>query len=358
MNPSALGISAVKTLFRFIHKRFLWMMILCYVVAALFPAFGLWIRDTTCGSLAWNGQAPIKITLPLVMLSLLLFNAGIGINAAELKSLAKQPLLLVAGLAANLLLPLAFTFIAAKAMDFWHNSDEVQNILVGLALIASMPIAASSTAWSQKSSGNLSLSLGLVVATTALSPLTTPFGLHAVSLMTTGDYAEDLNEIAQQHVNTFLFVSVLIPTLCGIAVHFLFANRLKRIMPVIKNSNLINLMLLNYANAAAVLPSAFEQPDWDFLLAIGIIAGALCCIAFWAGYYLPCLLKAGNAEKSSLMFGLGMNNNGAGLVLASMLLFDHPLVMLPIIVYNLMQQIAAGVADYLLKDKEFVPREG
>jgi predicted Na+-dependent transporter len=42
------------------------------------------------------------------------------------------------------------------------------------------------------------------------------------------------------------------------------------------------------------------------------------------------------------MFGLGMNNNGTGLVLASATLADHPLVMLPIIFYNLVQHLMAA----------------
>ena len=51
------------------------------------------------------------------------------------------------------------------------------------------------------------------------------------------------------------------------------------------------------------------------------------------------------------MFGLGMNNNGTGLVLASMALADHPQVLLPIIFYNLVQHLVAGMVDYLLCDR-------
>jgi BASS family bile acid:Na+ symporter len=45
------------------------------------------------------------------------------------------------------------------------------------------------------------------------------------------------------------------------------------------------------------------------------------------------------------MFGLGMNNNGTGLVLASLALADHPRVTLPIIFSNLVQHLAAGFVD-------------
>ncbi len=49
------------------------------------------------------------------------------------------------------------------------------------------------------------------------------------------------------------------------------------------------------------------------------------------------------------MFGLGRNNNGTGLVLASIALGSQPLVMLPTIVYNLVQHLIAGGVDALLR---------
>ena len=66
------------------------------------------------------------------------------------------------------------------------------------------------------------------------------------------------------------------------------------------------------------------MPDYDFLGVMPFIATALCAFAFGAGWLLAKILKAGPAEQHSLMFGLGMNNNGAGLVLASLALADHP----------------------------------
>ncbi|WP_198953797.1 hypothetical protein [Rhodopirellula sp. MGV] len=49
--------------------------------------------------------------------------------------------------------------------------------------------------------------------------------------------------------------------------------------------------------------------------------------------------------KASLMFALGMNNNGTGLVLAGLTLANHPEVMLPIILYNLVQHLIAALVD-------------
>jgi BASS family bile acid:Na+ symporter len=51
------------------------------------------------------------------------------------------------------------------------------------------------------------------------------------------------------------------------------------------------------------------------------------------------------------MFGLGMNNNGTGLVLASIALSSYPNIMVPIIFYNLVQHIAAGTLREIMNRK-------
>ena len=66
------------------------------------------------------------------------------------------------------------------------------------------------------------------------------------------------------------------------------------------------------------------------------------------GWLVARLMKSPADDMTSLMFGLGMNNNGTGLVLASMALEDHPRVLLPIIFYNLVQHLGAGLADRFL----------
>jgi BASS family bile acid:Na+ symporter len=66
---------------------------------------------------------------------------------------------------------------------------------------------------------------------------------------------------------------------------------------------------------------------------------------FAAGYGLARALDATRADTASMMFGLGMNNNGTALVLASTALAEHPQVMLPVILYNLVQHFAASIVD-------------
>jgi BASS family bile acid:Na+ symporter len=333
----------------FVHHYFLWLLLATYGVAAVAPGLGQAIRNVSLGEVHVLGEK-MRVTLPVVMLAFLIFNAGLGIQPGQVRNLIRRPSGLILGLAANLFVPIAYIFAVSVTMRWWHSDDEVQNILTGLALVASMPIAGSSTAWSQNANGNLALSLGLVLFSTLLSWFTTPVALHAVGWVTKGDYSEDLHTLAQGSAGSFLAISVILPSLIGIGVRRAAGGeRIQRVRPVLKLLNSIDLLLLNYSNAALSLPKAIAERDWDFLAAILIIVVGLCATAFAAGYLIARWTGADHGQKVSLMFGLGMNNNGTGLVVASIFLGDHPLVLLPIIFYNLVQHLVAGTVDYLLK---------
>jgi bile acid:Na+ symporter, BASS family len=289
------------------------------------------------------------MTVPSVLLALLLFNAGLGTRAHELRKLAHHPRLLAVGVTGNVVVPLLFIAGISLLMRLWHNPEEVQQILTGLALIAAMPIAGASSAWAQNANGNLALSLGLILLTTLLSPILTPTVLHAVGFVTVGDYSDDLHELASDGAGAFLGAWVILPSLLGLAAHTILGEkRAALVSPYVKLLNSAILIVLNYSNAALSLPQVASQPDFDFLAAILIIVGSLCAVMFGAGYLISQVFRSDHRSAASMMFGLGMNNNGAGLVLASLMMSDHPSVMLPIIIYNLLQHLAASIVDKVL----------
>jgi BASS family bile acid:Na+ symporter len=331
-----------------LSRHIFWFLLGSYALAAVWPAAGLWIKDSTLAEVALFDQR-VRVTLPMAMLALLLVNAGLGVRPARLGGLPRRSLVLLAGLAANLAIPIAFAFGLTNLLGFWHDPDEVQSLLVGLALVASMPIAGSSTAWSQNVNGDMALSLGLVLLSTLLSPLTTPAALHAVGLMADGEYAAQLHALAAQGTGGFLAVCVVLPSLLGLLGRAALGGaRAESAKPGLKLVNSVTLLVLNYSNGAVSLPQALAGPDWDFLGMTLVAALALCVAAFAAGWALARLLRAGAGQRAALMFGLGMNNNGAGLVLASVALSGYPRVMLPLIFYNLVQHLVAGAATYLL----------
>ena len=267
---------ALANLSHVIHKRLLWLLIASYALAAGYPALGLWIRDVKMGAVSVFGSRT-HVSLSMLMLASLLLNAGLGVRLRDMGKILARPRLLGAGLAANLIVPIAFILVVTRMMSGWHNADEVQNILVGLALVASMPIAGSSTAWAQNADGELALSLGMVLFSTLLSPLTTPLALHSVGLMATGDYAEDLHELAAGGTGAFLGICVLAPSLIGIGIRRIIGEvRIAAAKPHLKLINSAILLTLNYSNASVSLPQAVADPDPDFLFLTLAVVVSLC----------------------------------------------------------------------------------
>src|SRR5262245_5228018 len=148
---------AITYLGRLIHERFFWFLLATCAAAACVPGPGLWLRSVSFGAVSlWGQTAPLS--LPTLMLAFLLFSAGLGVQTSQLRHMVRDPKPLFAGLVANLALPVAFLVVISQVMGGWHNADYVGSLLVGLALIASMPVAATSTLWSQHANGNLALS--------------------------------------------------------------------------------------------------------------------------------------------------------------------------------------------------------
>jgi BASS family bile acid:Na+ symporter len=348
--------SVSESVSHFLHRYFLWLLIGVCGTAALWPAPGLWVKDVSFGEMPLFGEGT-KVTLPMLLLALLLADAGLVAQVSRLRDLRRFSLILFVGLAANLVVPITFIFGVTPVMGFWLDPDEVQDILVGLALIAAMPVAGSSTAWSQSSNGNLVLSLGLVVCSTLLSPLTTPVTLRAVGLLTFGDHAEDLNGLAAHGTGSFLTVCVVFPSLLGLILNCVLGEaRIAPAKPYLKVLSAVTLLLLIYTNASASLPEAVSYPDADFLATAVGVAVSLGAVAFASGWGVGRLLRADSDQQTSLMFGLGMSNNGSGLVLASVALAEHPRVMLPLIIYNLVQHLLAGGVTFL-RGRAAVPQD-
>src|SRR5437773_156296 len=198
---------AVGVCLKFVHEHFLWLLIGAYALAAFVPAVGLGIRDVSLGEGA-VGQHRMVVSLPVLMLAVLLFNAGLGVKVTQLGNLARKPHVLLVGLIGNLVVPIGFIFCIAHLISHWHDPEEVQVIIVGLALVAAMPIAGSSTAWSQNANGDMALSLGLMLLSTFLSPLTTPFTFRMIEQLTFEEYAEVLFGLGT-HGTGFLFWVVI-----------------------------------------------------------------------------------------------------------------------------------------------------
>jgi bile acid:Na+ symporter, BASS family len=339
-----------------IHSHLLGLVIGAYILAAFLPGPGLWLRNATIIKFGVDAAGSAVKALPL-LLGLLLFSAGLRVRIEQAGRILRQPRMVLIGVVANLAVPVAYIVMIALGLRHWNDMEEAESLLVGLALVAAMPIAGSSAGWAQHNDADLSLSLGLVLLSTLLSPLTTPLTLRSVGLVALGQPAVQLQHLASHGTGVFLALWVLMPTVLGILSRILLGEkRVERCADAVKMGSTLCLFILCYANAAVCLPMLLHEPDWDFLGLSLLIVTGLCVLTFATGSVIGRLAQTGRPQRVSLMFGLGMNNNGTGLVLASMALGSTPIMMLPIILYNLIQHLAAGCVSSLaarrfLKDR-------
>ncbi len=336
--------TALSRITHVIHSHLLGLIIFAYILAGLVPGPGLLLRSATVMKF---GAGSVVTALPL-LLGLLLFCAGLRVRIDQAGQTLRQPRMVLIGVLANLAVPVAYIVMIALGLRHWHDMEEAQSLLVGLALVVAMPIAGSSAGWAQHNDADLSLSLGLVLVSTLFSPLTTPLALRSVGLVADGQPAAQLQHLANHGTGAFLALWVLMPTVLGILCRYLLGEKqVERCADAIKLVSTLCLFVLCYANAAVCLPLVVHQPDWDFLGLSLLIVTGLCVLAFASGSVIGRLAQTGRPQRVSLMFGLGMNNNGTGLVLASMSLGSSPTMMLPMILYNLVQHLAAGCVSSL-----------
>src|SRR5215472_13111431 len=84
-----------------VHQYFIWYLIGSYAFASVWPSFGRWMREVSFGEITLFREKT-TITLPMLMLALLLLNAGLWVQISRLKHLLHFSLLLFVGLGANL----------------------------------------------------------------------------------------------------------------------------------------------------------------------------------------------------------------------------------------------------------------
>lgn len=333
-----------------LHRHFLWLLVGAYLLAAVWPWAGAAVRHTSVLDTGIAGT----ISLPMLLLAFLLFNAGLAADATDLGGVVRRPLALLAGVTATVAVPLAVVTGLAAGLGWWHDPDEARCLIAGLGIVAAMPVAGSSAAWSQHAGGSAALSLGLVVASTVLSPLTTPLALAAVGPLEAG--GSGAPGLLGPGTVTFLVVSVVIPSVAGMVVRRLVGPRaVARIQPGLKAVGTLVLLVLCYANATASLPSVTAAPDWDYLALVVAAVVILCGSGFAAGWIVARLVGADPPQRRSLVFGLGMTNNGTGLVMAGAALSGVPAAILPVLAYNLVQHLFAGAVSRRLDQNSVEP---
>ncbi|MCX4745254.1 hypothetical protein OG455_06910 [Kitasatospora sp. NBC_01287] len=297
-------------------------------------------------------------TPPMLMLVAAMFIGGFEVKLADLARALLRPGLLLAGLAVALVLRMVVLLGAERAADCWPEQHQALWLVVGLSLTATMPVAGAAQTWGAKASADASLSLGLVLATTLLSPLTVPLGLVLAEEPETPGPRAVLDSLAQADGTCrFMLLWVAAPCVAGLIARRL-TGRLRggrpraRALPWVRLLGLLNALGLTALNAAGVFGEIALKPHPE-LIALALLAGgAICAAPFavgWCAWFAARRAHPGPGEAAALTLATGMNNTSAAAALAGSQFGGHPAVLLPIFFYGMAQQLLAAAVPSMLR---------
>jgi BASS family bile acid:Na+ symporter len=330
----------------FVQRHFLWLLLGCYALAAIWPAPGVPLRQW-----AWSpgGLPEMRLTVPLVLLAMMLFSAALLAELAQIRAVLQQPLLLCVATLAVWIGPALLVLLGGHLVPLFVSEQGATGVLVGLTLAATMPVANSSTGWTQNTHGNLALSLALVVLSIALCPFVTPGLLSTLGMSLSASERAYCEALVNRFSGEFFIAWVIVPTFAGFACRWILTPR--RVALVASWFILASagaLLLLNYINAAIALPPLSDSPLM-LIFVTAALAMALSAVGLFSAWLIARLLRLPAEMRTALFFGLGMKHTGLALVLAASVLENQPFAILMIVLAALSQHLCAAFVQLFLQ---------
>jgi BASS family bile acid:Na+ symporter len=289
----------------------------------------------------------------MLLVAVLLLNAALGVDLAELGGVVRQTGALVVSLLAVWIGP-AVVVVLASLMFAMRGGPEGNGLLLGMILVAAMPVANSSAGWTQQSGGSLGWALSLVVFSIVLSPIVTPGVVRLLGLSLSTAQSASVEEIVTKFSGVTFILWVLVPTIVGLLVRYQAGGpRIDRLKSGLHLSTAAAILGLNYLNGARVLPELFPRPEDSLFpqpnaaLLISAVAGALalCLSGLLVARLLERAFGWDRQKRLALDFALSMKHTGLALGLATTVLADQPEAILLIIIATPTQHLLAGIVS-------------
>jgi BASS family bile acid:Na+ symporter len=327
------------------HEHFLWLLVASYLVAAVVPKPGLYLRSFT-----WGNPYAGEITAPMLLLAMLLFCAAAVVQWEQVWHLFKKPGVLLVAILASWLVPCLFVGLLGSMLTNFLPGDLASGMVVGLALVAAMPVANSSVAWTQNSRGNVALGLGLIVLSIVISPVATPQMLNLMGFALSADATAQTQELVKRFSGLFFIVWVILPSLAGMVFNrWVGAAEIARNRGAIRLVSAIALLTLNYTNASLAMPQVFERAAPKSILICAGLAIALQLVGVVTAWVMSRTMSLDEPSAVALIFAFSMKHTGLALVLAGEVLESEQRVILLIVLATLLQHILAGIVDWTME---------
>lgn len=316
------------------------LLIACYVLAMLRPGPGQAMQAWSFPE-AWPELA--RPNASQLMVAVLLLLASMGVEVQRLPIVVRRPGLLASSLLAVWLVPAVVVMLAWWILSQVIDQTEASTLLVGFVLVAAMPVANSAAGWTQQSRGELPWALALVVLSIVLCPWMIPLVLNLLGLSFSDHEVQSLEQLTSSFTGIEFVVWVLLPTALGMIVRWAVGAR--RVVQNRQGVLLVSagtLLLLNYMNAASAWPQMRDDFRLVWLAVCVAMALVLCFAGLGAGQLLGRVFPSSVATMTALDYAFTMKNTGLALALASNVLVDQHVLLLPVFTTTLVQHLFAS----------------
>ncbi|HKL57204.1 MAG TPA: bile acid:sodium symporter family protein [Sphaerochaeta sp.] len=288
------------------------------------------------GLILGTSVSPMKPSVTWLF-AFLTFSGALGISTSSFLKVVKRPKnILVFFLGTNIIMPI----IAWTLASLFFGSDPA--VVTGYVLLLSIPTAVSGYIWSAIYKGDGALSLTLILISTTLAPLLTPF---TISFLTQSSVSIDSISMMLS-----MLKMVVIPSLVGVSLNSLTKGGVTvHLAPALRPFSKIALFVIVIINTSLVSERLVADASWTYI-PIALLCAFLAISGYPIAYTLGRLAKVSYEENISITFATSMRNISAALILS--IQFFPAKTALPVIFGIVFQQtICAFMGHYLFGQK-------
>lgn len=300
---------AWKSFGKFIGGHLAFIAPICVALGVLFPS-------------------QLSVLKPWVtpLFAFMTFQGALGNNLRHLAEAFRHP--------SAMIVTLFISTVAMPLVAFGLGSlffGDNTNIVCGIVLEYSVPVAVVSAMWVNMFDGDLSQALATLLVSTILAPLTIP----ATLLLLLGQSVE----VDVWGMMSGMLIQIALPAIAGMAVNDLTHGRGKEeFSPVLSPAAKIALVLVILSNSTGVSP--YMRNLNPQLVGVIVFIGLFAATGYFWGLVISRLWGRNRKTQVTMTFQTGMRNISAGAVIAAQYFPGE--VMFPVIVGTLFQQVLAA----------------
>lgn len=277
------------------------------------------------------------VVLP-ISLAIIMIGIGLELRLSDFGLLFKNPIPVVAGILAQmLLLPILGIIVGMYLFEFSNPY-----IGAGFVIIALSPGGSTSNLFTLLAKGDLALSVSLTAIGSVITPFWLPFAASIILSNISQTEAIELNLL-----KTFieLFVISVIPITIGMLINAKKHSLSLKLRSPVKIISTIFLVLIIIAlvikNIDVLLENIYTVTPAALLLVV---------LAFLGGYIVSKLFATTRAQTISISIGVGIQNGTLALLITATIL-EIPEMTLAAIFYSLIMFVVGFGAVYIFRSK-------